>query len=200
MPIGPQGHPVICQAGASTAGVDLAAEHADLVYAQLLSRGPARTYGAQLRERAVHHGRDAGAVRLVPGLIPVIGRTRAEALRRHEALHAAPGEEQLIADFTARAGLTGRRLDPDTVVRALAHADLVAHEEITLRQAVRRYEGGHRLVLGTPEDVAADIASWWEVGLADGFTLQPAVLPDDLERFVRLVVPILQHAGVYPRH
>ena len=35
VPIGPQGHPVISQAGASDAGIDLAVKHADLVYASI---------------------------------------------------------------------------------------------------------------------------------------------------------------------
>jgi FMN-dependent oxidoreductase (nitrilotriacetate monooxygenase family) len=221
VPIGPQGHPVIAQAGASAAGIDLAAKHADLVYAALLTKEAARQYGDQIRERAGHHGRDSRAIRLLPGLVPVIGRTREEALRRHEALHGASGngtsgEERLIADFVRRTGLSGRRLDPDDVldpawfaydedqaapvgfVRVLA--DLAGTEEVTLRQAVRRFDGGHRLVVGTPEDVAATILDWWQDGVVDGFTLQPPVLPDDLERFVRLVVPILQAAGAHPRH
>lgn len=215
VPVGPQGHPVISQAGASAAGVDLAAKHADLVYAALLSKPAARRYRDQLRERAAHHGRDPGSIRLLPGLVPVIGRTREEALRRHEALHASPGEDQLIADFVQRSGLAGRQVDPDAVLDPAwfawtedqfapvgfirAFADLAANEEITLRQAVRRYEGGHRLVVGTPEQVAEDILDWWRDGTVDGFTLQPPVLPDDLEWFVRLVVPLLQDAGAFPR-
>jgi FMN-dependent oxidoreductase (nitrilotriacetate monooxygenase family) len=214
VPIGPQGHPVIAQAGASEAGIDLAAKHADLVYASLLSKPAAHRYRAQLRAGAARHGRDPGSIRLLPGLVPVIGRSREEALRRHEALHAHPGEAQLIADFVRRAGLAGRRLEPDTVLEPdwfswtedqlapvgfiRTFADLAAHERVTLREAVRRYEGGHRLVIGTPEQVAQDILDWWRDGTVDGFTLQPPVLPDDLERFVTLVVPLLRESGAFP--
>jgi alkanesulfonate monooxygenase SsuD/methylene tetrahydromethanopterin reductase-like flavin-dependent oxidoreductase (luciferase family) len=196
--------------------VDLAAKHADLVYAALLSKPAAHRYREQLREGAVRHGREPGSIRLLPGLVPVIGCNRQEALRRHEALHAAPGEAQLIADFVARAGLSGRRVDPDEVLDPAwfawtedqsapvgftrAFTDLAANEQVTPRQAVRRYEGGHRLVVGTPEEVAEDILGWWRDGTVDGFTLQPPVLPDDLERFVRLVVPLLREAGALPDH
>jgi hypothetical protein len=58
VPVGPQGHPVIAQAGASDAGIDLAAKHADIVYASLLHKQAAFQYKAQLGERAAAHGRD----------------------------------------------------------------------------------------------------------------------------------------------
>ena len=108
VPIGPQGHPVIAQAGASDAGIDLAAKHADLVYASIYSKDAAAAYGAQIRRRAAAYGRDPHAVRLLPGLVVVIADTHEEALRRHEALRGASGEDQLITDFLRRTNLEGR--------------------------------------------------------------------------------------------
>jgi FMN-dependent oxidoreductase (nitrilotriacetate monooxygenase family) len=213
VPIGPQGHPVICQAGASDAGIDLAARHADLIYAMLLSKQTAAAYGAEIRRRAAAHGRDPGAIRLLPGLVVVIGDTRDEALRRHEALHGASGEEKLIADFLRRTGLAVRGLDPDEVLDPAvfaydqeqpgaigfvkSFADLAATEEVTIRQVVRRAEG-HRLVVGTPREIADAILDWWDDGTVDGFIVHAPVLPEDLERFVNDVVPILQAEGVFP--
>jgi FMN-dependent oxidoreductase (nitrilotriacetate monooxygenase family) len=212
VPIGPQGHPVIAQAGASKSGIELAAKHAELVYASLLHKGDAARYGAEIRERAAAHGRDPGHIRLMPGLVPVVGATREEALRRHEALHSGAGEDALIADFLRR---TGIRVDPDVpldptlfywdesrlapvgFIRSVA--DLVAAEQITVRQLVRRVEGGHRLVVGTPREVADAILDWWADGSVDGFTVQPPVLPDDLARFIDDVIPLLQAEGAYPR-
>ena len=49
---------------------------------------------------------------------------------------------------------------------------------------------------GTPEGLADLITSWWEAGAADGFTLMPHVLPDQLAAFVDHVVPILQRRGL----
>jgi FMN-dependent oxidoreductase (nitrilotriacetate monooxygenase family) len=213
VPAGPQGHPVICQAGASDAGIDLAAKHADLIYAMLLSKRTAAAYGAEIRRRAAAHGRDPGAIRLLPGLVVVIGDTRDEALRRHEALHGASGEEKLIADFLRRTGLADRGLDPDEVLDPAvfayhqeqpgaigfvkSFADLAATEEVTIRQVVRRAEG-HRLVVGTPREIADAILDWWDDGTVDGFIVHAPVLPVDLERFVTDVVPILRAEGVFP--
>jgi len=74
---------------------------------------------------------------------------------------------------------------------------LLAHEKLRARQAVRRSEGHHRLVLGTPEEVAGAIIDLWADGTVDGYTLQPPRAPDDIEEFVDKVIPILQERGVY---
>ena len=214
VPIGPQGHPVISQAGASDAGIDLAAKHADLVYASIYSKDAAAAYGAQIRRRAAAYGRDPDAVRLLPGLVVVIGDTHEEALRRHEALRGASGEDQLITDFLRRTNLEGRGLDPDAILDPAvfaydqeqlapvgfikSFADLATTEEITIRQLVRRAEG-HRLVVGTPREIADAIVDWWSDGAVDGFIVHAPVLPEDLERFVTNVVPLLQAEGVFPR-
>ncbi|GIE81919.1 hypothetical protein Aph02nite_78690 [Actinoplanes philippinensis] len=87
MPIGLQGHPVIAQAGATGAGIDLAARHADIVYAPLLHKQSAFDYQARLRERALAHGREPGDIRLLPGLTVILGATPEEEYRKHEALH-----------------------------------------------------------------------------------------------------------------
>ncbi|MET0436063.1 MAG: nitrilotriacetate monooxygenase, partial [Devosia sp.] len=80
----------------------------------------------------------------------------------------------------------------------LGLSDLLTHEKLTAREAVRRSEGYHRLVLGTPEEVADQIIDLWEDGTVDGYTYQPPRAPDDIEEFVDKVVPILQDRGVYP--
>ncbi|MFC8527407.1 NtaA/DmoA family FMN-dependent monooxygenase [Nocardia sp. NPDC057227] len=208
VPLGPQGYPLIAQAGASDAGIDLAGKHADLLYAALLGKDAARAYRDQVRARAVAHGRDPEAIRLLPGLVPIVAPTRAEALRRHEELNGHPSEESFLRAFADRYGIP---FDPDAVLipelfladddqqspvgftRSLH--DLVASERITLRDIVRRVEGGHRLVLGTPAEVAEQILDWWREGVVDGYTVQPPTLPHDLEVFVRDVIPLLRDAG-----
>jgi hypothetical protein len=81
----------------------------------------------------------------------------------------------------------------------LGLVDLLRHERLTARQAVRRSAGHHRLVMGTPEQVADAIIDLWADGTVDGYTVQPPRAPDDIELFVDHVVPILQSRGVYRR-
>ncbi|MDQ1102777.1 NtaA/DmoA family FMN-dependent monooxygenase [Nocardioides zeae] len=218
VPVGPQGHPVISQAGASESGLDFAARHAEIVYASLAGAAAARAFRDDVRRRAAAHGRDPDHLRFVPGLHVVVAPTRAQAERRHEAVRGARDEEELIARFRAAhlpENDVTRHVGPDTVLdpawfpteeregTATGHlkgiAELVAEEELTLRRLVRRVEGGHRLVVGTAEDVAVGILEWWEGGLADGFHLQLPILNEDLTTFVDEVVPILRAAGAVPR-
>jgi hypothetical protein len=81
----------------------------------------------------------------------------------------------------------------------LGLVELLRHEALSARQAVRRSEGHHRLVMGTPEQVADAIIDLWADGTVDGYTVQPPRAPDDIELFVDCVVPILQSRGVYRR-
>jgi FMN-dependent oxidoreductase (nitrilotriacetate monooxygenase family) len=215
VPRGPQGHPVIAQAGASDGGIDLAARHGEILYTNVLSRGAGQALRRKVSARALFHGRDPGDIRIVPGLVPIIADSREEALRLHELYTGAGSEEGLIARFIEAQSLDPHGFDPDAVldperfvpdsnrVQALGFTlglvELLRDEPLTARQVVRRAEGNHRLVLGTAEDVAEQIIDLWADGTVDGYVVQPPRAPDDIALFVDKVIPILQDRGVYPR-
>jgi FMN-dependent oxidoreductase (nitrilotriacetate monooxygenase family) len=214
VPRGPQGHPVIAQAGASEGGIDLAARHGEIIYCNILSRPAGVAFRKKVFDRANEIGRDTAGIRIVPGLVAIVGETREEALRKHELFSGAGSEDGLLARFIRENGLDAdafnadealdsQRFIPDpnrqmAVGMGLGLSDLLAHEKLTARQVVRRSEGHHRLVLGTPEEVAEQIIDLWADGTVDGYTYQPPRAPDDIEEFVDKVVPILQDRGVYP--
>jgi len=78
---------------------------------------------------------------------------------------------------------------------------LARRGNLTVRQLLRALGGGvgHRIIVGTPEQIADDIEAWFKAGAADGFNLMPDVLPTGLEVFVDTVVPILQQRGLFRR-
>ncbi len=215
VPRGPQGHPVIAQAGASEGGIDLAARHGEIIYCNILSRPAGRAFGKKVKDRAIALGRDPAGIRIVPGLVVILGETREEALRKHELFSGAGSEDGLLARFAKENGIDPADFDPDAVLdganfipdqnrlmavgMGLGLSELLTHEKLTARQAVRRSEGHHRLLLGTPEEVADAIIDFWADGTVDGYTLQPPRAPDDIAEFVEKVIPILQDRGVYPR-
>ncbi|MFC8525909.1 NtaA/DmoA family FMN-dependent monooxygenase [Nocardia sp. NPDC057227] len=220
VPVGPQGHPVISQAGASAQGIDFAGKHAEIVYAALLSKQAAHEYAAQLDAAAQRHGRPPGSIRLFPGVNVYLGDSRAEALRRHEVFSGAENEDGLIAAFLTQQRSFNpafpKSIDPDIPLKpewfepqedqtrpigfSKAVQDLVRIEQPSTREIVRRVggAGGHRLVIGSPKEVADQLVDWWADGAVSGFNAHFPLLPDDLERFVREVVPILQAEGVFP--
>jgi len=215
VPRGPQGHPVIAQAGASEGGIDLAALHGEIIYCNVLSRPAGQAFGSKVRERAKSFGRDPSGIRIVPGLVVIVADSHEQALRKHELLSGTGSEDGLLRRFATENGIELATFDPDAPLRAgdfipdpnrvqavgmgLGLSELLTYETLTARQAVRRSEGHHRLVLGTPEQVADAMIDLWADGTVDGYTLQPAAVPDDLEDFVTRVVPILQDCGVYRR-
>jgi FMN-dependent oxidoreductase (nitrilotriacetate monooxygenase family) len=215
VPRGPQGHPVIAQAGASDGGIELAARHGEIIYCNILSKPAGKAFGDKVRGRAAVLGRDPSGIRIVPGLVVILGKNREEALRKHELYSGTGSEDGLLERFVREHGLDRDRFDPDAVLdyerfvpdpnrqqavgMGLGLSDLLRHEKLTARQAIRRSEGHHRLLLGTPEEVAGEMIDFWEDGTVDGYTLQPPRAPDDIIEFVDKIIPILQDRNVYPR-
>ncbi|MGX2993176.1 NtaA/DmoA family FMN-dependent monooxygenase [Streptomyces sp. JNUCC 64] len=90
-PRSPQAVPLICQAGPSPAGRELAGSYADLVYAAYTGPEEGRAYREDLSDRAVTAGRAADALRVVPNLVPFVKSTEAEARAfQRELLDLAP--------------------------------------------------------------------------------------------------------------
>lgn len=221
VPIGPQGHPVIAQAGASGPGLDFAAKHAEIVYAATLSKELAVRLRDELHARALAQGRAAEGLKLLPGVNIIVGEDEDDARRRHQAFYGASTEEEFVAGFLrAQRGWNGpglpeeididRPLDPvwfepqqeqnRPIGFSKAIQDLVELEGLTVRQLARRFgdPGGHRLVLGSPKQIAEQLIDWWSDGVVAGYVAHFPLLHGDLELFVDQVIPILQAEGVYP--
>src|SRR6516225_6651999 len=82
----PQGHPVVVQAGASEQGRELAAATADLVYAMHSTKSAAQAFYADIKQRMAKYRRAPEALKVLPALRPVVGRTRVEARAKFDAL------------------------------------------------------------------------------------------------------------------
>jgi FMN-dependent oxidoreductase (nitrilotriacetate monooxygenase family) len=214
VPRSPQGHPLIVQAGSSEDGKDLAARYAEAVFTAQQTLEDAQDFYADLKARAVAIGRDPDTIKILPGIVPVIGSTEEEALRRERELDELivpdyareqlakvlkvdpadlPFDEQLPADLPDEDEIEGAKSRYTLIV------NLARRESLTVRQLIGRLGGGrgHRTFSGTPEQVADAIQSWFEAGAADGFNIMPAVLPSGLETFVDQVVPILRERGLF---
>ncbi|CAN5385691.1 LLM class flavin-dependent oxidoreductase [soil metagenome] len=214
LPRSPQGHPVLVQAGGSADGRELAARHAEAVFSASQSFDEALSYARDLKQRAEARGRGKNAIRVFPGLGTFLGGTEAEARRRHRELIELIPLEQSLGRLAARLGVAPDRLVlddqlPDNLPlpnngnggHTFFHAIVgrARQGRLTVRQILRELAGGggHREIVGTPEQVADDIEHWFRAGAADGFNLMPGVLPDGLQEFVDHVVPLLQRRGIF---
>jgi FMN-dependent oxidoreductase (nitrilotriacetate monooxygenase family) len=216
VPRSPQGYPLIVQAGSSEAGRDLAARYAEAVFTAQPGLPEAQAFYADLKARARRFGRDPGLVKVLPGLVPVIGSTEAEARQRdrelQELIVPAYGQQRLAdqlgvpveaipLDRELPAGLPSEDEVEGARSRYALIVGLARRERLTVRQLLTRLGGGrgHWTVTGTPEQVADAMGDWFAAGAADGFNIMPPVLPSGLELFTAHVVPILRSRGLFRR-
>jgi FMN-dependent oxidoreductase (nitrilotriacetate monooxygenase family) len=216
-PRSPQGYPLMVQAGSSEDGKGLAARYAEAAFTAQQTLGEAQSFYADLKDRTRRIGRDPDTIKILPGIVPVIGSTEAEAQAAEAAL-----EELIVHEYarhqlatTLRLPLEQLELDrqlpdelpPEDAIegsksRYTLIVDLARREQLTVRQLIGRLGGGrgHLTFTGTPEQVADAIENWFVNGAADGFNIMPAVLPSGLELFVDRVVPILRERDLFRRH
>lgn len=213
VPRGPQGRPVLFQAGASESGRRLAARHAEGIYAVAYDLASGQDYYSDLKQRIAAEGRDPAKVAIMPGLVTYLGSTEAAALARQAEVDALLPTEQSLVQLGMFIGQDCGDWELDAPVPSLPPATeftgpqgryatilrIVEAERPTVRQLLGRLAagGGHCTMVGTPEQVAGSIERWFVSGAADGFNLMPPMLPDSLEEFVDRVVPVLQRRGLY---
>ncbi|MDX6353116.1 MAG: hypothetical protein QOF98_19 [Streptomyces sp.] len=213
VPRSPQGYPLLVQAGSSESGKQFAARYAEAVFTAQQTLADAQEFYADLKARTRAAGRDPEGIKILPGIVPVIGDTEAEARRRAAELEDhivyEHGLRQLanVLNVTPEAlDLDGRLpadLPPESAIeghksRYTLVVELGRRENLTVRELIGRLGGGrgHRTFTGTPEQVADAIADWFGRGAADGFNIMPPVLPSGLDLFVDHVVPILRARGL----
>src|SRR5262249_24385805 len=86
VPASPQRHPLLVQAGSSDDGRAFAARIAEAVFTAQQTLADGQAFYADLKRQVAHYGRDPEAVKILPGLVPVIGSTEAEASAREAEL------------------------------------------------------------------------------------------------------------------
>lgn len=213
MPRPPQGRIPLAQAGSSGPGMRLGARVADMVFTTQLHKSESAQWVADMRKLATEFGRAPHAVKVLPGVTPIIGATEADARELAAEIGSVMSERAALEFLKGSFGvdLSGYELDapfPDvrdqlptnaSVGRPLLFIRTALEEGLTLRQMAQRVglSIGHRLLVGTADQVAADLADWFESDAADGFIVIPADLPLGLTDFVDGVVPRLQERGVY---
>ncbi|MFJ8788719.1 LLM class flavin-dependent oxidoreductase [Streptomyces sp. NPDC102462] len=216
MPAGPQGRPVIVQAGGTEGGLRLAGDFADVVFTVAQTRAKAVAFRDEVRRRATAAGRRPDDVKVSLGVVVLVSATEKEARRRAEELYATLPLERLVAALNTGLGLPADAFGPDDPITlddlpdssekaafsvgfAESTRALIAERPRSPRELVRRSAGGsgHRLLIGSAPQVADDLESWFRAGAADGFTIMPAETAVDFENFTRLVVPILQDRGLF---
>ncbi|OBG87475.1 monooxygenase [Mycobacterium sp. E802] len=213
VPRTPQGRPVILQAGSSGRGREFASRWADLIFTGDPGIDVARSHYVDQKARIADAGRDPASVRICPMAYAVVGESESHAKEREDmflndlvdpmasltllselmnydfAQHDLddPVTDELIASVSGIRGLVQNlrtHIGGDTVTVR----DLAGHRATLLQ--------GPRFV-GTGKQVADQMEEWFTSGACDGFVMAATHSPGSYEDIVRMVVPELQHRGLF---
>lgn len=207
----PQDRPILVQAGSSEAGTTLAAKQADVIFTAQQTLEDAQAFYKKLKAKAVAAGRDADDVKIMPGVSVYVAETEELARQKYEELQQlitpAIGLD-FLADYLGY-DLSNHDLDgplPKDIPptngnrsRQKLIIELAERENLTIRDLYLRIAGsrGHRIIFGSPAQIADQLIEWVEKEAADGFNLMPPYFPHSFNNFVDLVVPELQKRGVF---
>jgi FMN-dependent oxidoreductase (nitrilotriacetate monooxygenase family) len=214
VPRSPQGRPLLVQAGSSEDGREFAARYAEAVFTAQQTLSDAQSFYSDLKARVVRLGRDPSQVKILPGLVPFIGSTEAEARALEEELESLIVLDYGLEHLAQWLDVPVSALSPDDRLPSWVYTrgpgegqqsryqlivDMATRDDLTVRQIIARLGGGrgHRTFAGTPEQVADTISEWAMSGAADGFNVMPAALPSGLETFVEHVIPLLRKRGLF---
>lgn len=208
----PQGRPVVFQAGSSDAGIELAAETAEVVFTAQTAPDDALVFAERIR-RAACAARSPGVEPppILPGIMPFVGRTRDEAQakldRLHELIEPAVGLS-LLAGLVPGVDLRGLPLDGPLPEPSLAEgawsrqsllAKMAADGRLSIRELMYKVAAGrgHLISIGTAASVADEMQYWFEIGAADGFNFIPHSLPQSLHDIAYELVPELRRRNLF---
>ncbi|WP_287815882.1 LLM class flavin-dependent oxidoreductase, partial [Pseudomonas sp.] len=191
-------------------GRDFAASNADAIFVHGENFEQASAYYQDLKRRAAEAGRDPLKLAILPGIRPIVGKDEAEVESRYQqAVDLVSIEDAIVAlgrsfddhDFTrypldapfpdvGHLGANSHKGSSERIV------ELARERNLTLRETALYFSRPKRDFVGTAEQVADQIEHWFKAGAADGFIVN-SVLPDGLQYFTELVVPVLVQRGLF---
>jgi alkanesulfonate monooxygenase SsuD/methylene tetrahydromethanopterin reductase-like flavin-dependent oxidoreductase (luciferase family) len=205
--------PVQVLAGASAEGRELAAAHAEVLFTAQPELAGAQAFYADVKSRMPGFGRHPDSLKIMPGVMPIVGRTEQQAEGLYQQLQELVEPVvgvSLLSDIAGGLDLGAYPVDgslpelPPTnsgVSRQHLLLDVARKEGLSIRQLYLRMSAarGHHVVVGTAKTIADRLEQWFTQGAADGFNIMPPYLAGGLEDFVEQVVPELQKRGLFRR-
>ena len=205
-----QARPVVVQAGQSEDGRDLAAATAEVLFTVQQDMKLAQAFYTDVKRRAAAYGRSSEGILVMPGVLPVLGRTEREAREKFEALQALIHPELGIAVLSEIVNLDLSKFDldgplPDAPTtnrqqgRQQVVYELARKENLSIRKIIERTVGAraHRIVCGTAPQIADTLEEWFVSGACDGFNIMPLTIPAGLQDIVDELLPELRRRGLF---
>ncbi|MFB9273737.1 LLM class flavin-dependent oxidoreductase [Cohnella cellulosilytica] len=211
----PQGQIPLLNAGTSERSRDLGAKLSSAVFTGQILIDLAEEFYNEVKSKAEQYGRKRDEVFILPGLVPLVGRTSEEARAKYRELNGLLVTNYDLAPLSARIGIDLSSYPLDGPLPDLSLSSLPGNEARGFVELARRAEGrenitvrelfhyfaatsrGHLLIVGDPEQIADQMEEWFVREAADGFNICPPYMPGGLDLFLDLVVPVLQRRGLF---
>ncbi len=211
LPRPPQGHPVVIQAGVSDAFIDLAAQHAEMLFVVQPNRERAQQFYQTLKQHAEHYQRQRGQLRILPGLVPIVGYNKDDARDRAEYLKSLITVESGLSFVSASMNIDLSQYPVDGPVPDLREQITgskgrfqyviasAIEQNLTLGEMAKRYAESLSFPspTGTADEISQQMIDWYQQQACDGFVILPTYIDENEDLFLIEVVPRLQDAGVF---
>jgi len=210
--------PVLLQAGASALSKEFGSKWADALFTSHWLKGQAQEFYSDVKRLAAQKWqRNPDSLVVVPGVYPVLGATEAEAIARKAELDELLDLEHIKGRLAEQLGVDPAILDlskplpydeipldnPTRDTAIIRRAKLVEDAKVrnlsTKQVLLNHVTGGHRVIVGTPQQVADDLLEWVDEAACDGFNFNIDRFVDGLEHLVDWLVPELQKRGRFRR-
>jgi FMN-dependent oxidoreductase (nitrilotriacetate monooxygenase family) len=207
VPRSPQGHPLIAQAGSSSAGTAFAARNADLVFGLRHSPAGMREFVDKVRAETIKAGRAVDDVKVLWGIVPIVAETHEAALHKQRVIRDNVTVDAGLAMLSAFMNVDFSKYDPTRPFPDIVgtsgmqgHLKFIQQDfppETSLGDIARHFgagQGPH--VVGTPSEVVDQLVALLAEGGGDGFICISHTLPVCMDEFVDMVVPELRRRGL----
>ncbi|HEY2594376.1 MAG TPA: LLM class flavin-dependent oxidoreductase [Chloroflexota bacterium] len=211
VPRGPQGHPVIIQAGSSGRGKAFAARWAEVIFVVQPDTPEAKAFYDDVKAELAANGRPLEACKILLAVMPFVGETTAHARERQHLHNELVDPHVGLATLSSHANYDLSRLPLDEPLQPVqvqgmqglfsTVLGLSRSEGLTLREIGKRY-GQSVLVpqlVGTGSEVADQLEALFVERACDGFVISPSHLPGAFAEFAEHVVPELQRRALFRR-
>ncbi len=206
-----QGRPIIVQAGSSGPGIDLGSSYADCIYTAQPDKQRAQEYYADYKRVVAGKGRNPAQVKILPGLVPILGDTEREAHELADHLASLVNLEFGISQLEAshRMDLSGIDVDDRIPVdrfperfptsRSAIFKRRALEDGLTLRELIIEDARGtgHGFFIGTAAQAAEYMIDWFDDRACDGFNVNAPFMPGGMEAMCRGLIPELQERGYF---
>ena len=204
---GPQGRPVICQAGGSPAGRSFAAKHADTILARFRTIETAKAFRDDIHRLMVEHGRKPSDCKVLFMMSAVLDETDEGAQERHaqQKKAAASQMEYKLAFMSYASGIDFAKFDLDQPIPEIktnaAQASTnaltkAAGPQKTLRQIVTDTASGGFDYVGSPDTVSARMGETMDAIGGDGFLVSHVLTRRIVAEFADGLAPALKQRGL----